>query len=155
MSQQFHLLDQQAPGLVAELCSLSVVQQRVILVSVCRFMNTQFTDLDPAARGLLREAAVKSALSDDQVGQAHSLAERADTQYLALQERSAPEAEWLYYFSQARLLSGLAIGFKCHDCTGIADALYEFSGSLANPSEMFALVRSSIKQLRNNELPRG
>jgi hypothetical protein len=142
-----HILDQKAKGLADELQHLSLEQRRLLLASAVGFVSRNLADADVAGRDIVNEVLKKRTLSEEQVRKAKSLADKADDHYLVLQQEGAPEAEWSRWFSQARLLAGIAAGFGGEAWADTADAIYELCCSLQNPSELIALIQSQIRDL--------
>jgi len=73
--------------------------------------------------------------------------EAADDRYLTLQEQGAPAEVWEKWFSLARLLRGMAVGFGAAHSEDIADAIYEIAKSVGNSARLFEQIASEIGAL--------
>jgi hypothetical protein len=141
-----HILDQEAQGLADKLRPLSLGERRRILSSACQLASQTVRSVEPRVRELL-QAASTNVLSPAQIAEAKSLADLADEQYLTLQNQEAQEAEWLNWFSKARLLTAISIGFAGYSWNETADAVYELCKTRDDPSEIISLIESEIKAL--------
>jgi hypothetical protein len=144
------LLDQEAPGLAKKLESLSPEAWRKILARACLRANERLVDLGDAARNLLQSLRVHGVLSGDEVKESLSLAEAADAKYLALQEQNADQNRILKFFSEARLLTAMAIGFGGAQPKHSADAVYELLKTVDDPSDLIRVIESDVDLFANS-----
>jgi hypothetical protein len=139
-----HILDQVAPALADQLAPLPLGQRRRIVAKACTSVSNTLHDLEPEIRELLATAATENSLTVRQVETARKLGDAADERYFDLKEQGAAEAEWIAWFFKARLLTALCNGLGEPSWTGTADAIYELSVIVDDPSELIALVRREI-----------
>jgi hypothetical protein len=95
------------------------------------------TMLDAKTRALLDKMRSGGELSPHEALSAMRLSEAADDRYLTLQEQGAPAEVWEKWFSLARLLRGIAVGFGAAHREDIADAIYEIAKSVDNSARLF------------------
>jgi hypothetical protein len=100
--------------------------------------------LDGSAANLLESLRIHGTLSEAEVRTAASLAEAADAKYSELQKLDADPTEILKWFSTARLLTAMAVGFRGTQTKDGADALYELSKTCDDPSELIKAVESDV-----------
>jgi hypothetical protein len=86
---------------------------------------------------LSRELAVAAA----------SASEAADEKYVALMSQSAAADDSLRLFSLARLLRGIGIAFGAVAGEDVADAVYELTRTVEDPSAILRSIRSDIDGL--------
>jgi hypothetical protein len=87
----------------------------------------EFGDLGPEGDELLKTIASGNELSSDQATKAKSLSKEADDRYFSFREQDAPEAEWLAWFSKARLFMAIGNGLGGSAWHDAADAIYELT----------------------------
>ena len=141
---RMHILDQVAPGLADHLAPLPLSRRRRIVAKACALVGNSLHDLEPEIEELLATAEAEHALSVTQAEQACTLADVADERYFDLQEQGAAEAEWIEWFFKARLLTALCNGLGEPSWSDTADAIYELSVIVDDPSELIDLVRREI-----------
>jgi hypothetical protein len=139
-----HVLDRDAPGLAIRLRALKPESQRTVLVKAALFAAQTIPGLDPNTQTVLDEMRFRGELSPQELVFAMHLSEAADDRYLTLQEQGAPVEAWGKWFSQARLLRGIAVGFGAAPKEDIADAIYEIVKSVDNPAVLFGQLASEI-----------
>ena len=138
-----HILDQEAHGLTGKLQRLSLDQRRRILSAACQLASQTVGGVEPRFQELVK-AAERGVLSQAQITEARLLADLADEQYFTLQNNGAAEAEWLSWFSKARLLTAIAAGFGGDSWSDTADAVYELCRIRDDPSEILNLIESLL-----------
>jgi hypothetical protein len=138
------LLDQEAPGLAKKLESLSPDVRRSVLTNACVYASACLSDPEVPVRGLLESLKKHGTLSKGEVAKASSLAEAADAKYADLQDRGADQEEVLKSFSEARLLSAMAIGFGGTSPKDSADAVYELCKTCDDPSGLIRSIEANI-----------
>ena len=74
-----------------------------------------------------------------------TLADGADNKYFELHQRNAVAEAWLKVFSEARLLTGMAITFGAIPTQGAADAVYELSKSCPDAAGLLCFIESEIE----------
>jgi hypothetical protein len=141
------ILDQKAEGLADELRRLPLEDRRLLLAKAAGFVAIRLPDLRPTTKDIVRKATENGKLSAEEISAARTLAEKADERYLTLQEKGEPKTEWGRWFSEGRLLLGIAVGFDSETWTDTADAMYEFFCSLDDPAELIAMIRSQARSL--------
>jgi hypothetical protein len=101
------------------------------------------SELDGNARELFDKMRVCGGVSPQEAISAMALSEAADDQYLdlKLREEGAPEEVWGKWFSLARLLRRIAVGFGAELKEDIADAIYEIAKSVDNSASLFEHLR--------------
>src|SRR5947209_5223572 len=139
-----HMLDQTAPGLAKELQTLSLDQQRRLVVKACMLASGALSDLQPEVRALLMRAAAQNILSAPEVGQLRKLADDADNRYFSLQEAGAAPSIWMDWFGQARLLTAMWNAFRQTPCSDPALAIYELCSTRDDPAPIIDLVRAEL-----------
>lgn len=139
-----HPLDQNAPGLAQRLESLTARTRRAILSKACLRAASGVAGLEERTVELVRAIQSGGGLSLEQAKQAMSLADVADNKYFELHQRSAVAEVWLKVFSEARLLTGMAIAFGAVPTQGAADAVYELSKSCPDPESLLCFIDSEI-----------
>ena len=72
------------------------------------------------------------------------LSESADNRYFDLLEKDEQDPEADRWFSEAHLLRAMAVGFGASPQEDIADAVYELTHMLEDPSEIIALIESFL-----------
>ena len=137
-------MDQDAPGLAQRLESLTAQTRRAILSKVCLRAASDLAGLDERTLELVRAVQSGGGLSLEQAKQAMSLADVADNKYFELHQRNAVAEAWLKVFSEARLLTGMAITFGAVPTQGAADAAYELSKSCHDPAGLLGFIESEI-----------
>jgi hypothetical protein len=142
-----HILDQEAPGLAKRLGTLAPATQRAILGRASLFTAAKMPDLSTGTSLLLDALRSEGELSNEQAKAALSLSEMADDKYLELQEKGVSDAECGKVFSEARLLRGIAVGFGASAQEDIADAVYELTKALDNPTETIRSIESELKSI--------
>jgi hypothetical protein len=145
-----HVLDQDAPGLASRLTALKPENQRKVLVKAALFAAESITKLDAKTQTALDDMRFRGELSPQEAIFAMHLSEAADERYLTLQEQGAPADVWGNWFSQARLLRGIAVGFGAAPKEDIADAIYEIAKSIDNPAGLFQHIASEMRTLPAN-----
>jgi hypothetical protein len=141
------LLDQDAPRLAKKLASLPLEARRSILARACLIAGENVVDLEPAARDLLDRLKTNRLLSEDEVAKAVSLAEAADAKYLELRAQGVDKDRVLTFFSEARLLTALSIGFGGASPQDSADAVYELCKTCDDPSALVRSIESDIDSM--------
>ena len=139
-----HILDKESEGLADKLQALPLERRRQIVAEACNLAGRDIGDLEPEIQDLLSAISLHNLLSDLQVEQARSLANKADDKYFTLQEDGAAESEYLNWFSKSRLLTAIADGFQGSSWEKAADAIYELCHAADDRSKIIALVESEI-----------
>lgn len=139
-----HVLDEDAPGLAGRLRALNPERRRKVLVKTALFAAQGIPELDAKTAALLDDLRFRGELSAHEAAFAMHLSEAADDRYLTLQGQGAPAGEWGQWFSLARLLRGIAVGFGAAPKEDIADGIYEIAKSLDNPASLFEQIASEI-----------
>ena len=138
------LLDQEAPGLSSKLESLSLGARRTILASACLHASKCMNEPGPSISHLLEKLKAQGVLSVDEIAEATSLAETADAKYFELKTKDLDHAKMLESFSEARLLTAMAIGFKGTSPRDTSEAVYELSKVCSDPSSLIKAIESNI-----------
>lgn len=138
------LPDQETPGLAKRLALLPVEARRNVLARACLIACEYVVDLEPAVGDLLDSLKTNRVLSEDEVAKAASLAEAADAKYLELQAQGADHDKVLRFFSEARLLTAISVGFGRASPQDSADAVYELCKTCDDPSALIRSIESDI-----------
>lgn len=137
------LLDSEAPGLAEKVISLPRDQWRSILVRACLMIASQTHGLSLPILELLEKLRVQNLLSLADIVRAGTQAQAADSKYFELQSEAAPGA--LKWFSEARLLTAIAIGFDDRRSDSSPEALYELTKASDNPAQLLRTVQSDVE----------
>jgi hypothetical protein len=127
--------------------ALTPESQRKVLVRAALFAAQSISELDAETRALLDKMPSGGELSAQEALSAMRLSEAADDRYLALREQGVPAEVWEKWFSLARLLRGIAVGFGAARREDIADAIYEIAKSVDNSARLFEHIASEIGAL--------
>ena len=139
------LLDSKAPGFAEKIISLPFSQWRDILVRACLTIGNQTPELNPSTLELLEKLRVQKFLSAADIKRANSEAQTADGKYLQLQSGGGGNADVLKWFSEARLLTAIAVGFEGSSSNCGPEAIYELTKASDNPSEFIRIVRNEVE----------
>lgn len=138
------LLDHEVPGLAKKLQAISAAQRRDILAKTCLVASECLNELEASVGELVESLRLHRILSADEAARAISLAEKADSEYLDVQSQSANQCKALAFFSQARLLTAMGIGFRGTSWQDCADAIYELCKVCDDPSSVVRAVKTAI-----------
>jgi hypothetical protein len=143
-----HILDDEAKGLAEKLQLLPFEQRKQIIARTCIAASQDIINVEPKIQNLLTTINAYNSLSKSQLEEAKLLADYADEQYFLLQEKGTTDSDWLNWFSKARLLTAIAIGFESSSWKNTADAIYELCKTTDNPSKIVSIVELEIEKLR-------
>jgi hypothetical protein len=141
------LLETEAPGLAIKLEALSPTVWRQIFSRACLQASDHLAELGESSRELLQSLRIHGFLSPIEVTTAISLAEAADAKYFERNEHNAGQAEKMKWFSEARLLTAMAVGFRGTQSGDSAQALYELFKTCDEPSELIKIVESDVNSV--------
>ena len=144
------LLDQDAPGLADKLELLPRDVRRNILTQACLAASECLTDLKPPIQKLLRSLEANQVLSADEVREARRLADTADAAYLEL-DQAAEHDKALKFFSEARLLSAMALCFGREAPRDATEAVYEICKTCDDATRLIRLIESEVRSAVWNE----
>ena len=144
------LLDQDAPGLADKLELLPLEVRRNIITRACLAASEYLTDLEPAVQNLLRSLDANQVLSPDEVTEARRLADAADAAYLEL-DQAADYDKALKFFSEARLLSAMALCFGREAPRDATEAIYEICKTCDDATRLVRLIESDVRSAVWNE----
>jgi hypothetical protein len=144
------LLDQDAPGLAEKLELLPLAVRRNILTRACLAASECLTDLGPLVQNLLRSLEANRVLSPDEATEARRLADTADAAYLKL-DQAADHGKALKFFSEARLLSAMALGFGRAAPRDATQAVYEICKTCDDATKLVRLIESDVHSAVWNE----
>lgn len=148
-----HVLDQDAPGLAERLRTLPAEIQQDLLAKACLRTAEGADYSDPIVTECLAELRSRGALSERLAAAAVSASKRADEQYIAATAQTTSGHESLRIFSVARLLRAMGIAFGAVPDEGPADAVYELTRAVDDPSTVIGSIQSGIRvqaQRRDN-----
>lgn len=144
------LVDHEVPGLTKKLQAISSAERQDIVAKACLAATECLNELEPSVDELVKSLRLRRILSADEAARAISLAERADAKYLNVQSQSADQPKALAFFSQARLLTAMGIGFRGTSWQDCADAIYELCKVCDDPSEVVRAVKTAIDSISDH-----
>jgi hypothetical protein len=143
--EDMHILDQEGPGLAQRLRGLRPWNQRSVLAGASLLTAAKLADLDRSSSLLLDTLRSRGELSVEEAKSAMALSEAADDKYLKLQAKGVSDQQSQNVFSEARLLRAIAIGFGAPTQEDIADAVYELTKALDDPTDIIRFIESQLK----------
>jgi hypothetical protein len=144
------LRDQDAAGLAEKLESLPLAVRRNILARACLAASECLTDLGPLVQNLLRSLEANRVLSPDEATEAKRLADAADAAYLE-SDQAADHDKALKFFSEARLLNAMALGFGQAEPRDAPQAVYEICKTCDDATRLVRLIESDVRSALWNE----
>jgi hypothetical protein len=142
----WHIVENDAPGLSEKIRGLSVDQRRRALARACRAMAKQIPNLEPAISTLIEAAVNDNALSPQQVAQARTYAEMADERDSAEEDERGGEQVANNWFANARVATALENAFGGTKWTDAADAAYELCCALDDQRAAVLMVRAELER---------
>lgn len=144
------LLDQDAPGLADKLELLPLEVRRNILTQACLAASECLTGLEPPVQNLLRSLEANRVLTPNEVTEARRLADTADAAYLEL-DQAADHDKALKFFSEARLLSAMALCFGRAAPRDTTEGVYEICKTCDDATNLIRLIESGVRSAVWNE----